>query len=384
MKKTVTANISGIIFHIDEDAYDKLNRYLDSLRNHFSTEESGDEILSDIESRITEMLQEKISSRKEVVTLTDVSEVISQLGEPFEIGQEAAEPETEQKSKQKSEPKDERDNKKLFRDPDNSVVAGIAAGIAAYFNIDVVWVRVAFVVTTFFWGFGPLVYLILWIAVPKALTTADKLSMKGERVNISNIEKSIKEELNDLKVKFEKFSEDNFGSSKKKRSDSNIGENKLESSMLNFFTVVFKIMVVFVGLAFMIAGVTALSLLIFSFFTESAIVFNLPSFLSIPGFLGMFINEPWVANVAMVGIALVVGLPIIMIISAGAGMTFRLRSRSRFWPAFSLSLWLIGLSFCVFSFIYAFSNVDCKTSDEPVKIESNEVVDKVEVEVEDV
>jgi phage shock protein PspC (stress-responsive transcriptional regulator) len=373
MKKTVTANISGMIFHIDDDAFEKLNKYLESLRSHFSKEDGGDEILSDIESRIAEMFQEKTASRKEVVTLNDVDDIISQLGQPGQIdGDEKDEKQsTEQaKTEEKSEPKyDRREERRLYRDPDNKYIAGVASGLASYFNIDPTWVRIAFVVFTFFYGFGPLAYLIMWIVVPRAETTAEKLSMKGERVNVSNIEKSIKEDLKDLKVQFEKFSEENFGKSKKKGAEVKRSEDKLEIAILSFFRVVFKIFAIVFGLAFMIAGITALSLLIFSFFSESATALNLPYFLSIPGFLSMFINEPWVANVAMVGIALVVGLPLIMIISAGAGLTFRLRSKSRFWPAFSFTLWLIGLSFCVFSFIYAFSNAECKKTDEPVRIE---------------
>ncbi|MBS4013449.1 MAG: PspC domain-containing protein [Bacteroidetes bacterium] len=374
MKKTVTANISGLIFHIDEDAFEKLNKYLESLRKHFSNEEGGDEILSDIESRIAEMFQEKTASRKEVVSLNDVDDIISQLGQPGQIDGDEKESKDKSKTEEKSEPKYERrEERRFYRDPDNKYIAGVASGLAAYFNIDPTWVRIAFVVFTFFYGFGPLAYLIMWIVVPRAETTAEKLSMKGERVNISNIEKSIKEDIKDLKVQFEKFSEENFGKSKKKGTEVKGSEDKLEIAILSFFRVVFKVFAIFFGLAFMIAGITALTIFILSFFTESTTLLNLPNFLSIPGFLSMFINELWVANIAMVGIALVVGLPIIMIISAGAGMTFRLRSKSKFWPAFSFTLWLIGLSFCVFSFIYAFSNAECKKHSEPVKIELNEV-----------
>ncbi len=355
MKKTVTANVSGIIFHIDEDAYDKLSRYLDSLRKHFSSEEGGEEILSDIESRIAEMLQSKISSRKEVITLADVSDVIFQLGEPFEIGQEAAEPDAEPKKEQKHETS----AKKLFRDHENSIIGGVAAGIAAYFNIDVVWVRIAFVITTFFWGFGPIVYLILWIVVPKAITTADRLSMKGESVNISNIEKSIKEELNDLKTKFEKFSEENFGSTKKK-SNNRVNENKLESSIINFFTVVFKIIAVVAGFVFMIAGISALTLLLISLFTPYPGPVHFPWFFSIQWFLGLYLVENWIFSIAVIGVALVAGIPLLMLISAGAGMTFRVSTKSKFWSIAALVLWQIGLVMCIFSFIYAFNNSECR------------------------
>lgn len=353
MKKTVTINISGIIFHIDEDAFENLNKYLESLRKYFSQEDSGDEILSDIESRIAEMLQERISSRKEVITITDVDEITSQLGEPGEIGGESAGDEKEEEPKQNKQYY--REERRLFRDPDNKMLGGVASGLAAYFNIDRTWIRIAFIVFTFFYGFGPLAYLIMWIVVPKANTTADRLSMKGEKINVSNIEKSIKEDLHDLKEKFEKFSEENFGSSKKKRTVSkNPSEDKLEESILSFFHIIFKIVAIIVGIAFMTAGLLMLVILILSLFSGYSSPDSFPLFFSIHSFLEVFFAEKWVFNIALAGVALVVGIPLILLISAGAGMTFRLRSNSKFWSVAAFLLWLTGVILCIISFVYAF------------------------------
>jgi phage shock protein PspC (stress-responsive transcriptional regulator) len=211
MKKTLTANISGIVFHIDEDAYEKLNFYLENVRRHFTSEEGCQEILSDLESRIAEMLQDKISSSKQVITLEDINQVIMQLGDPGQIkGEETPGGSSESYYSYRTQ-------KRLYRDPDNKYLGGVSGGLGAFWNVDPTWIRVAFVVFTFIYGFGPLLYIILWIVVPKARTTAEKLEMRGERVNISNIERSIKEELNDLKKNIKDLSKEARENLKKKR-----------------------------------------------------------------------------------------------------------------------------------------------------------------------
>ena len=146
MKKTLTINISGIIFHIDEDAYDKLNAYLDTLKRHFTKTQGKEEIISDIEGRIAELLQERISDAKQVVTIDDVSEVISLMGEPWEFETEA-----EEEKEASASPEDIKGPKRLYRDPDRKVIGGVAAGVAAYLNVDVLWVRLAFVLFTIIW-----------------------------------------------------------------------------------------------------------------------------------------------------------------------------------------------------------------------------------------
>ena len=132
MKKTLTVNISGIVFHIDEDAYEKLNQYLASVRRHFTPDDGCDEIMADIESRIAETLQEKISDSKQVVSLHDVQAVISQLGEPDQIGGEE-EPATEEAGKRI---RTEKTARRLYRDPDNAILGGVAGGLGAYFQVD--------------------------------------------------------------------------------------------------------------------------------------------------------------------------------------------------------------------------------------------------------
>jgi len=201
MKKTVSVNISGSFFHIDEDAFDRLSRYLNGIKRHFAKESGRDEIISDIEARIAELLQKSLTGGRQVVSLSDVEEVIKLMGEPIEMesGSTSTPPNEEQYNYRRP--------RRLFRDPENKMIAGVAGGMAAYFSIDPVWTRLLFVLSIFLSGAGIIAYFILWIIVPEAITTADRLEMRGEPVNISNIERSIKEEFENVKDRLNKFAD---------------------------------------------------------------------------------------------------------------------------------------------------------------------------------
>ncbi len=203
MKKTMTVNISGIVFHIDEDAYDKLSAYLEKIRRHFANDQGCEEIISGIESRISEVFQEKTQNQRQVVTIEDVEEAIAQLGEPSQI---SGEDDAAQDSGSTQRPEPEYAPKRLFRDPDNKYIGGVCGGLGAYFQIDATLIRIIFLLTLFLGGGGLILYLVLWIVVPKARTMSDRLSMRGEKINLSNIEKSIKEDLNDIKQNLENLS----------------------------------------------------------------------------------------------------------------------------------------------------------------------------------
>lgn len=348
MKKTLTANISGLVFHIDEDAYEKLNRYLDHVRRHFTQDEGRDEILSDIESRIAEMLQDRTSASKQVITLKDIEQVIGQLGEPGQIrGEESAEEPAVATGSW------ERTQRRLYRDPDNKYLGGVAGGLGAFFNVDPTWIRVAFIVFTFFYGFGPLVYIILWIVVPKARTTAEKLEMRGEKVNISNIHRSIQEELHDIKKNIRDLSDETREDLKKKGNRSSL-ENGLESVGMAFgafFRVVFRIIAILIGVAFIFVGIFLLIGLIFSLFLGHVPV-NLPfgpwQIYSIHSFFAMIFASSWMINLAIVGILLVLGIPLIAFIYAGLRLVFGFESRIRYFGLVTFLLWIIGLALTVF------------------------------------
>ncbi len=194
MKKTLTINLACMVYNIDEDAYIKLKTYLKNIESYFSDEKEINDIMNDIETRISELLTEKITSHKQVVTLQDIEEIIITMGEPHEFG----DPDKEEKRKSFSS----HPPKRIYRDPDNRVLGGVCGGLGAYMGIDGLIIRIVFVIIFFLFGVGLLIYLILWIIIPEARTTAQKLEMRGDPVNVSNIGSFVKDEFENVKNSF--------------------------------------------------------------------------------------------------------------------------------------------------------------------------------------
>lgn len=200
MKKTFTINLGGIVFHIDEDAYDLLSKYLENLRLYFNKTEGKEEIIADIESRFADLFNERITHASQSIVITDVEDIIKQVGSPEEIyGEEEG---SEQENDEGSSKKQEKDysgaftyRKKLFRNPDDKVIGGVASGVAAYFKLDPLLVRLIFLILLFFtFGTTTFVYLIMWILIPLATTAIEKLNMCGEDVTVENIGKRVSED----------------------------------------------------------------------------------------------------------------------------------------------------------------------------------------------
>ena len=275
MKKNISINISGIIFHIEEDGYETLKKYLDSINRYFSTFEDSSEILADIESRIAEIFLSKLNEEKQVITAEDVSSLIATMGsvsdfkaveEPEEKESIHSRADTGSKTDPGSDEKykgtyvppkqlmrdqkrkilggvcgglgnyfnidplwirlifaallfaygltaivyivmwivvpgsydlDEPEvGKKMFRDPKSRVIGGVSGGVAAYMGIDIIIVRVLFILLAFAGGLGVFLYIILWVSVPEARSITDKMQMQGEPVTLSNIESNIKKNFN--------------------------------------------------------------------------------------------------------------------------------------------------------------------------------------------
>jgi phage shock protein PspC (stress-responsive transcriptional regulator) len=191
MKITVSVNLGGYSFNIDEDAYAELKRYLKNLELHFAGEESSTEILSDIETRMAELFRVRITGYKQVITIGDVKEVIAILGTPEDI--------SDNESKSAQDKFSSQGYHRMYRDPDHRIIGGVCAGMGAYWNTDPVILRVIFVALILAGGLGVLVYLILYIVLPEAKTTAQKIEMKGEPVNIHNIKESVKKEFENVR-----------------------------------------------------------------------------------------------------------------------------------------------------------------------------------------
>ena len=197
MKKTLTVNLGGTVFNIDEDAYRLLDNYLMNLKAHFRKEAGADEIVDDIERRISELLAEKLDGNRQVITLADVEGVIARMGKPEEM--DDADRESEQRAGEGYGPgswtrseETVKVRRRLFRDPDNKVLGGVCSGLAAYLGWDTTLVRLLLFVILIF-GYGTLIpiYIVCWIIIPEARTAAEKLSMHGEAVTVENIGKTV-------------------------------------------------------------------------------------------------------------------------------------------------------------------------------------------------
>lgn len=198
MKKVTNISLARIAFSIEEDAYEVLKKYLSEIEAHFADIEDGEEVLADIESGIAEKLSARLGKGANVATLEIIEEIMGEMGQVEDIvGEEETseyEKETTKKEEASSTPK------RLFRDLDNAILGGVASGIANYFSIDPVFVRLAFVITVFFNGLGVIAYLILWLIVPAAKTTAEKYQMRGETITLSKIAERVQDSVETIRA----------------------------------------------------------------------------------------------------------------------------------------------------------------------------------------
>lgn len=298
MKKTFTINLGGTVFHIDEDAYELLDNYLNNLRIHFSKEEGAEEIVHDMELRISELFSERLREIREVITIKDVEEIITQMGKPEELSGECEEEghasETEEKGP-----------RRLFRDGENKVIGGVCSGIAAYMDWDITMVRLLFLIFGFFMhGFFIIAYIVMWFVVPEATTATERLLMKGIKANVKNIGETVTEG-------YEKVN-DYVQNEQTKSTLQKIGEG-----IVNVAGFLIKCLLIIVALC--MAPVLFIMLLVFFSFlmVATGIITAIPSILydMLPQVDWTFFNTYPVASVLLsISGILVIGLPIIGII----------------------------------------------------------------------
>ncbi len=255
MNKTINLNIGGTVFNVDEDAYELLNKYLESIKIYFKNIDKDGDIIKDIESRIAENLSNNISSTSSSVSILDVKKVITVMGtlndfkEIYDDQNEDDFSETNSTKKLYRNPQDKvlggvasgianyfnidpviirilflallfvggfgliayiifwigipsKDgsevilDKRLYRDKEDKVIGGVAMGISNYLSVDVSIIRTLFLISIFFGGLGVVVYLLLWVITPEATTISQKMRMSGYSINLKNIEEFIKNKLN--------------------------------------------------------------------------------------------------------------------------------------------------------------------------------------------
>lgn len=331
MKKSIKINLGGVVFHVDEDAYDLLRNYLDQLDARFASIPGRSEILSDIETRMAELFQGKISAEKESLNLADATEIIDIMGEPEEIEDEVPEAEPAAYTKEPG-----RRGRRMYRDPDNQIISGVCSGLGAYLNIDPVFVRILFVVFTMAYGMGLLVYFLLWAVIPEARTATEKLEMYGEEVNVFNIEKKVRQEYRRT------GNTDGLPASARRRGGF-IG--RFIQAIARIILVFFKIIGLIILGSFAIAGIAILASLIAlavggsTWFLDSA--WN-DSMFKLNDVFDFFVT-PAGGTIAFIALLLLVAIPVLGLIYGLSKLIFRFRANDRSVGISSVGVWVIAL-----------------------------------------
>lgn len=356
MNKTVNINLAGIFFHIDEDAYTKLQRYLEAIKRSFTDSQGRSEIILDIEARIAELFNERIKDEKQVISIKEVEEVITIMGQPedYIVDEEIFEDEPQPSKSRKS-------TRRLFRDTENAYIGGVSSGLSHYFDVDTLWIRLAWVCLFIFGGTGILIYILLWILMPVAETTADKLSMSGKPVNITNIEQKVKEGFSSVKDSLDEVVD------KVKNKDYNKVGDKIQSTSRSFFNALGNIFLFcctifakFFGIILMIVGASVLiALIIASFSVGVADVIHIPGV--------DFVNAANTSNIPIwivsVLLLFAVGIPFFFLFYLGLKiLANKLKSIGNIAKFTLLGIWLVSVVSLVVFTIKEFSEYAVETS----------------------
>jgi len=372
MNKTININLGGIFFHIDELAYQKLRLYLDAIRRSLSDDPQGrDEILNDIELRIGELLSERIKDVRQVVNENDIDEITKIMGKPedYLVDEELFEDEPISRKNISS--------KKLFRDTEDKFLGGVCSGMAHYVGIDVIWMRLLWLILFFFFGTGILVYILLWILVPQAETTAEKLQMKGEPVNISNIERKIREEFQDVASRVkdgvndvtEKVKSSDF--KKNVSSKTRSGLEEIIETLGKVILTILKVFGKFIGaIIIFIASVTLIALIIgaFSWGSFEMLGFS-EDFVNYPPFFFDSVLPAWLL---VMFAFFAISIPFVVLFMLGLKiLSSNVKSFSTTTKLSLLGIWIIavlGLAFAGINFATqtAFDGVNNQTEELPL------------------
>ncbi|MEO8821602.1 MAG: PspC domain-containing protein [Ginsengibacter sp.] len=443
MKKVININFQGAIVPIEESSYELLQQYIESLRRYFANEEGRDEIINDIESRISELFQQRLKGGSTCITDDDVNAIIRSMGRPedFEEAEKGESMESgnaqtgyskNDSNREKSESYFHGDwsgkGKRLYRDENHKILGGVCSGIAAYFGIDPVIVRIVFLISgvgffayillwifvpgssmvengvrkrlyrnpdgkilggvcsgmgsyfdvnpwlprfiflipflTFFfrWGhFGPLtfpnflsfsfspgsfiIYIILWLVIPEATTTSEKLEMKGEKVDMNSIKNSVLKEMQEVGDKVGKMGKEmgqkigkmgmEAGHAAGEKGaemgkDIHYAASRTSGTLGNIIITIFKIFMYFIG------GCVALAIIVslFGIATVAIGLFPLKDFVLTDGWQNLF---AWGTLIFFIAV------PVIGIITFIIRRFARIKKTNKFMRWSFLSLWVLGI-----------------------------------------
>jgi phage shock protein PspC (stress-responsive transcriptional regulator) len=334
MKVTISVNLGGLAFVVDEDAYARLQAYLEEISSYFRTLGDGGEVVADIESRLAEQLQARLAEgKREVVSLADVEAMVKAMGTVADISGESVAGDSSGKSAGAAaapaeQPARQRP-RRLYRDLDDVVIAGVCSGIAAHFGIDPLLVRLAFIASVFFGGVGVIVYLLLWLLVPPAVTATEKVEMRGETVTLENWQVRLKDRAEKVGVNHSRLAD----------VLQRVGQGL--DRVIRFIGLVIgrfgALLAALIGFFMMLGGALAVAGLVFVAFTligpQSNYYFDFPLRAIVPAWLfwTLILSTAWLALV-----------PLLMLVQTGATLVRR-KSAFRLLPTVALlGTWLMA------------------------------------------
>ncbi len=340
MKPTTTINLNGLVFYIDDDAYQTLFTYLNDVRRQIGETVDNEEIMHDVEARIAELFSEMLQHKGiQVINNFMVHQVMDQMGKPEDFAPEESTISSDKIDESSNEngtsngegasninnaSNENRPRRRLYLDKDNALLGGVCAGLAAYLGIDVVWVRIIFVLCLFLYGAALPIYLLIWIIAPAARSAAQRLEMRGETPSIENIKKE------------------------HERMAQYVDENQASMKAHHISRTVLRVLLFFViaCIAFPLAAVLLILLFVLLYVCVAFIVAFPLDLLPWLDNNTLVLTSPGIATLASVLLFLVVAIPLFIGIYWGI---YYLRKRKnpskRFW-IITLILWLcsgIGL-----------------------------------------
>lgn len=339
MKKSIKISLGGLAFNIEEDAYAILEEYIESLIMHLGNTPEAKDIVGDIEGRASELFTDLLNGMQ-TITIDMVNSVIEILGRPEQIVNQGEG--NGQKDKNNEEPQSTA-RRRLYRDGENSIIAGVASGLGIYFNIDSIVFRILFAVLLFANGLGAIIYIVMWIAVPIAETTRQRMEMRGESINLSNLEKNVKEELNKVKQNMEKRNVSGFI----QKIFSAMGQVLIAIGRV--LGVIAKVIAVILAVVFISIGLIGLISTVASVFFGSIIVSVFPSYsgLTLAELIGTTFDlgsTLWI----VIPLFFVLAIPLLALIFMGLRMVFRFRMRDTVVFVSAATTWIVAVTILAF------------------------------------
>lgn len=333
MKKTISINIGGFVFNIEEDAYDVLASYLENIKNNFSNSSERDEIMQDIEARIAEIFQSQLLKGRQVVTMSDVESVMEIMGQPEDYISSESEEKAESKNNKNQNSETRSGEKRLYRDTENATLGGVCSGLSHYTGLDVSIVRILFVLFTILGGSGILIYIVLLLVIPAAKTTSDKLQMTGQNINVDTIKEHFTTIKNNLK--------DQSKSGKLRKTINETFDKGIQAGS-TFITTFSKIL----GILFILGGTFALIFIFVVLFGETGFL-PLGQTADAPGLLEM-LNLLYPGDIqsklVFISILIVTILPVVAMIITGTKVLFGIKKKLKTLSIASALVWFTGVA----------------------------------------